>query len=93
MLADGVQILSGGHEHGVADSDTQSHQDQAQTYQHLHVGEGAWLGINAVIMADIGAHAIVGAGAVVTKPVPDYAVAVGVPARVVKSLRPDHEQA
>jgi acetyltransferase-like isoleucine patch superfamily enzyme len=36
-------------------------------------------------MADVGAQAIVGAGAVVTKPIPDRTVAAGVPARVVRS--------
>lgn len=34
----------------------------------------------------VGKYAIVGAGAIVTKDVPDYAVAVGTPARVVKTL-------
>ena len=87
MLADGVQILSGGHEHGVGDAaEGETHQDQAQTFEHLEIGEGAWIGTNAVIMADVGAHAIVGAGAVVTKPIPPHCVAAGVPARVIKQL-------
>jgi acetyltransferase-like isoleucine patch superfamily enzyme len=38
-------------------------------------------------MADIGRHCIVGAGAVVTKAIPDYAMAVGVPARVIGDRR------
>jgi acetyltransferase-like isoleucine patch superfamily enzyme len=37
-----------------------------------------------VVLADVGRHCVIGAGSVVTKPVPDYAVAVGVPARVVR---------
>ena len=37
----------------------------------------------------IGKYAIVGAGAIVTKDVPDYAVVVGVPARVIKTLDED----
>lgn len=84
MLADGVQILSGGREHGRGDGD-ESHQDKPQSYERVTVGEGAWIGANAVIMADVGAHAVVGAGAVVTRPVPDGAVAVGVPARVIST--------
>lgn len=52
------------------------------------IKEGAWLGANVVVLRgiSIGKHAIVGAGAVVTKDVPDYAVVVGNPARVVKIL-------
>jgi acetyltransferase-like isoleucine patch superfamily enzyme len=86
MLADGVQILSGGREHGRATGDEGTHRDQPQEYREVTIGHGAWLGTNAVIMADVGAGAIVGAGAVVTKPVPARSVAVGVPAVVVKTL-------
>ncbi len=83
MIADGVQILSGGHEHGSTDSTTAMH-DQDQTYQKMHLGDGAWIGAGAIIMADVGSDAIVGAGSVVTRPVPNGAVAVGVPAKVLR---------
>jgi len=53
------------------------------------VGFGADIGMNASILpgVHIGAHAIVGAGAVVTHDVPDYAIVAGVPARVVRDRR------
>jgi acetyltransferase-like isoleucine patch superfamily enzyme len=53
------------------------------------IGYGADIGVNAVILPGvrIGIHAIVGAGAVVTHDVPDYAVVAGVPARVIRSRR------
>jgi acetyltransferase-like isoleucine patch superfamily enzyme len=53
------------------------------------IGFGADIGVNAVILPGVrvGAHAIVGAGAVVTHDVPDYAVVAGVPARVMRSRR------
>jgi acetyltransferase-like isoleucine patch superfamily enzyme len=35
-------------------------------------------------MADVGRHSVVGAGSVVTKPIPDGVVAAGVPARVIR---------
>jgi serine acetyltransferase len=38
-------------------------------------------------MADVGRHCVVGAGSVVAAPVPDYAIVVGVPARVVGRRR------
>ncbi len=55
------------------------------------IQKGAWIGANVVVLRgiSIGKHAIVGAGSVVTKDVPDYAVVVGNPAKVVKMLDPE----
>lgn len=52
-------------------------------YAGTHVGKGATIGANATVVCghDIGAYAFIGAGAVVTKQVPDYALLVGNPAR------------
>lgn len=52
-------------------------------YLKTHVGRGATIGANATIVCghDIGEYAFVGAGAVITKNVPDYALMVGNPAR------------
>lgn len=54
-------------------------------YSKTHVGKGASIGANATIVCghDIGKYAFIGAGAVVTKDVPDYALLVGNPARQV----------
>ena len=55
----------------------------AQYYHKTLVREGASIGANATIVCGhtIGKHAFIGAGAVVTRDVPDYALMVGVPAR------------
>jgi acetyltransferase-like isoleucine patch superfamily enzyme len=52
------------------------------------IGEGCWLGANVVVLdgVSIGNHSVIGAGAVVTKAIPENSVAVGVPARVVELL-------
>jgi UDP-2-acetamido-3-amino-2,3-dideoxy-glucuronate N-acetyltransferase len=52
-------------------------------YARTHVGKGASIGANATIVCghDIGAYAFIGAGAVVTKNVPAFALVVGNPAR------------
>ena len=51
----------------------------------IEIGEGSWLGENVcVIGASIGKHCVIGANSVVTKDIPDYCVAVGSPARVIK---------
>jgi acetyltransferase-like isoleucine patch superfamily enzyme len=52
----------------------------------IHIGAKSWLG-TAVVVLDgvrIGQGAVIGAGAVVTKSIPDYAVAIGAPARVIR---------
>jgi acetyltransferase-like isoleucine patch superfamily enzyme len=51
----------------------------------VRVGAGAWLGAGVKVLdgIEVGNAAIVGAGAVVTTPVPERAIAVGVPAKVV----------
>lgn len=59
-----------------------------QKGQRVSIGEGSFIGINAVIVGNvkIGKHCVIGANSVVTKEVPDYCVAVGSPARVIKKL-------
>jgi len=55
----------------------------------VRVGLGADIGMNASILpgVQVGAHSIIGAGAVVTHDVPEYAIVAGVPARVVRDRR------
>jgi acetyltransferase-like isoleucine patch superfamily enzyme len=86
LIAAGVHIPSGAHTHGT-DTDMPI-RDQAGTRRLVRIGAGSWIGSNAVILADVGRHTIVGAGAVVTRPIPDGVVATGVPARVVRQRYP-----
>jgi acetyltransferase-like isoleucine patch superfamily enzyme len=86
LVAAGVHIPSGAETHGTGQLDRPI-REQPGHRTMVRIGEGAWIGSAAIVMADVGRHAIVGAGAVVTSPVPDFAVAVGVPARVVRDRR------
>ena len=53
------------------------------------IGDDVWLGAGAMVLdgVQIGKGCIVGAGSVVTKNLPDYAVAVGVPAKILKNRK------
>ena len=57
----------------------------------IRIAENVWIGANSVITAgvSIGRHTVVGAGSVVTKDLPEYCVAVGNPAKIIK--RYNHE--
>ncbi len=82
LLASGVSVVNGGRQHGTDRLDVPIRR-QPGVWESVTVGRGAWVGERAVVMADVGAHCIIGAGAVVTEAVPDYAIAVGVPAKVI----------
>ncbi|WP_428389551.1 acyltransferase [Mucisphaera sp.] len=84
IIADAVQLLSGSHQHQPANPN-QPFQQAPQTFQHITISTGAWIGANAVVMADVGPNAIVAAGAVVTKPVPANTTVAGVPAKPLQT--------
>jgi acetyltransferase-like isoleucine patch superfamily enzyme len=86
LLAAGVHVPSGRHTHGTGDP-TKPIREQPLARQPVRIGAGAWVGSAAVVMADVGRDTVVGAGAVVTRPLPDGVVAVGVPARVIRSRK------
>jgi acetyltransferase-like isoleucine patch superfamily enzyme len=60
--------------------------EQAVSTKLIEIGDDSWIGANAVITAGskIGKHCVIGAGAVVTGTIPDYSIAVGNPARIIK---------
>jgi acetyltransferase-like isoleucine patch superfamily enzyme len=59
---------------------------QAMPERPVSIGDGSWLGYGTVVLpgARIGKHVVVGANSVVSGDIPDFSIAVGSPARVVK---------
>jgi acetyltransferase-like isoleucine patch superfamily enzyme len=57
-------------------------------YSAIEIGKRVWIGANATILpgVSIGENSVIGAGAVVTRDIPAYSLAVGVPARVIRSI-------
>lgn len=88
LLSPNVYITDCDHEYRNVDIPVID-QGVVQKGQKVSVGEGSYIGINAVIVGNvkIGKHCVIGANSVVTKDVPDYGVAVGSPARVIKNMK------
>jgi virginiamycin A acetyltransferase len=83
LIASNVSIMNGSEQHGTERLDIPI-RDQPGVFRDVTIGEGSWIGERAVISADVGKGCVIGAGSVVTKPIPDYAIVVGVPAKVVR---------
>lgn len=80
QIAPGVTMLTANHDI--------EHMNILKTAP-IHIKDGAWVGAWAVLLpgVTIGEHAIVGAGAVVTKDVESYTVVAGNPAKLIKNLK------
>jgi len=89
LLADSVHVPSGGHTHG-SENPGIPIREQPGRDELVRIGAGTWVGSAAVILADVGSNCIIGAGAVVTRPIPNDVIAVGVPARVIR-IRTAHQ--
>lgn len=88
LLSPNVYITDCDHEYRNVDVPVMD-QGIVQKGQKVFIGEGSYIGINAVIVGNIkiGKHCVIGANSVVTKNVPDYCVAVGSPAKVIKNIK------
>ena len=85
LTADRVHISDNGH--GYKSPEVAIVDQPILSKGPVIIGEGTWIGENAnVLSCRIGRNCVIGANAVVTRDIPDFSVAVGVPARVVKRL-------
>jgi acetyltransferase-like isoleucine patch superfamily enzyme len=78
------------HTHAFENINTPIIQQGINGIAPVSIGRGTWLGQNVVVVpgVTIGRHCVIGANSVVKSPIPDFSVAVGAPARVVKSYDP-----
>jgi virginiamycin A acetyltransferase len=83
LLGSHVSVMNGTGQHGIERLDIPI-REQPGLWPRVTIGRDSWVGDRAVVMADVGKHCVIGAGSVVTQPLPDYAVAVGVPARILR---------
>lgn len=90
IIEDGVlmasNILISSENHSVNPEDDKYYMDQKLKCESVVIGEGSWLGENCKILPDvkIGKKCVIGAGSIVTKSIPDYCIAVGNPAKIIK---------
>ena len=88
VVAAFAYLLSGG-EYDLSDPTPLAQQKGTCTQGPLEIGEDCWIGAGAKVLdgASLGDRCVIGAGAVANKPVPANSIAVGVPARVVKTRK------
>lgn len=83
MTADKVYISD--NLHGYEDVNCPIMKQSIVQNSTVEIGEGSWLGENVCVLgAHIGRQCVIGANSVVTHDIPDYCVAVGAPARIIK---------
>jgi virginiamycin A acetyltransferase len=88
QIASGVQILSGRHQHLRNESGGIGGAEDG-VFTMLTIGPDCWIGAACVVMADVESGSTIGAGSVVSRPIPPNSVAVGSPARVLRAAQPD----
>ncbi len=91
LIARNVHISD--HFHAFEDRETPVKNQGVARIAAITIHDGAWIGHGAVICpgVTIGRNAVIGANAVVREDVPDYCVAAGVPARIIRGpVMPDH---
>jgi len=86
LIGSHVSIMNGCHQHGTERLEIPI-REQPGMSMPVTIGEGSWIGERAIITADVGKHCIIGTGSLVLDPIPDYAIAVGTPARIIGDRR------
>ena len=95
MVVIGDQVLTANNVyisdnvHDFADISTPSMHQPVLFKKAVSIGSGSWIGENACIIgASVGRNCVIGANAVVTRDIPDFCVAAGIPAVVIRQYEP-----
>lgn len=83
LIGSRVSVLNGGRQHELGPDGRLTSFDWANA-QRVRLGEHTWIGEGAILMADVGRYCVVGAGGVISQPIPDGSVVVGNPPRLVR---------
>ncbi len=83
LLGSNVDIMSGRRQHSFERLDLPI-KEQDGKFKRIHIGADTWVGNGAIIMANVGAKCIIGAGSVVNQDIEDFSIAAGNPAGIVK---------
>ncbi len=86
LIGERCTFLSGTKQHNFDRIDIPMNA-QGGAKKRIAISDDCWIGSHCVVMEDLGTGCIVGAGSVVARAVPDYSIAVGSPARVVRNRR------
>jgi acetyltransferase-like isoleucine patch superfamily enzyme len=88
------QVLIMDHNHAYEDIETPIIKQGVTEGGRIRIGEGSWIGHGAAILCSkgeltIGRHCVVAANSVVTRSIPDYSVAFGMPAAIIRQYDPE----
>ena len=91
LAANRVFVTDNGHRY--ADVDVAIMDQRLEALAAVHIGDHSWIGENVCILgASIGRHCVIASNSVVNRDVPDYCVAAGAPAKIVRRYSPEHGQ-
>ncbi|MCB1196558.1 acyltransferase [bacterium] len=83
LIGSNVDIINGAKQHFIDDIETPI-REQGGEYPKVTIGNDTWIGNGALISCNVGKKCVIGAHSVVVKPIEDFSIAVGNPARIIK---------
>ncbi len=86
LIGTGAHIVSGFGQHGSADVEIPM-REQPGVWRTVRIGDDCWIGNQAVVGNHVGRKSIIGAASLVTHEIPEFSVAAGNPARVLRDRR------